>query len=431
MAQTFLQGVLQGAGQLQQLKQQKENAELKKQQLQSMTEAGDLLKQYQQSVQSGAPNQELLVQATLKSPDLANQVLGAMGVTDKIQLDQAAADSAELWQLKDNPQAFMGKLAQRANSILERGGNPQDTIELATLYQQDPQAALMQLKSGAAALEAKGYKTGVFDGVTGQKSTSQMELEEYKRLLKEDPELAKQYGMKTGFLQTGREESKTAQEKNLDKYNQLLAEGKDEQAKMFGRQSGLLSKEGMELSGHMQKRLSDASDSAVNAERLESKYNVLANDFDALEVGGGLESQWSEYYKDITGQQDAISELRREYNKVRGQEVVNNLPPGAASDTDIALALSGFPTDRASGQQVASFLRGLAKIKSFEKQFNEFKANYISENGSERGMLKVWKENQPEFTPRTAEDRKAAFIGKEQSQKAQPRMIGRFEIIEE
>ena len=89
-----------------------------------------------------------------------------------------------------------------------------------------------------------------------------------------------------------------------------------------------------------------------------------------------------------------MSNLRKEYFKVRASEVIKNLPPGAASDADIAMAKEGFPSDKANGKQVASFLRGVAKLKGLERKLNEFKANYISENGSERGMLQAWKESQ-------------------------------------
>ena len=56
-----------------------------------------------------------------------------------------------------------------------------------------------------------------------------------------------------------------------------------------------------------------------------------------------------------------------------------------------ALALSGFPTDNYNASQLASFMRGLSKIEGLRAEFSEFKANYISENKSESGLLKSWK----------------------------------------
>jgi len=68
------------------------------------------------------------------------------------------------------------------------------------------------------------------------------------------------------------------------------------------------------------------------------------------------------------------------------------------------LALSGFPSENANKQQISGFLRGLAKIEKVNAEFNNYKAEYLSENGTERGMLKSWKERgaQPEQSPGAA-----------------------------
>ena len=54
--------------------------------------------------------------------------------------------------------------------------------------------------------------------------------------------------------------------------------------------------------------------------------------------------------------------------------------------------MGGFPTDNASKEQLSGFLRGLSKIQQYNADFNNFKAEYISDTGNERGMLKAWKE---------------------------------------
>ena len=120
------------------------------------------------------------------------------------------------------------------------------------------------------------------------------------------------------------------------------------------------------------------------------KYEDLASQFDQGIEGGVISGSWGEYVADLTGNQDWKTELRKDFAQVRASEAVRNLPPGAASDADIALALKPFPSDNASGAQVASFLRGLSKLSAYNEQYNTFKADYISEKGSERGMLEAW-----------------------------------------
>lgn len=116
----------------------------------------------QQYYQSGGTDNDALISGVMKSPDLAKNVLSGIGITEKRQEEQAAADIARLWQVRQQPEAFRGALAERVNAIMARGGNPSDTIDVGMLYEKDPQAAEQQLRGVAAALEAKGYKTGVF-----------------------------------------------------------------------------------------------------------------------------------------------------------------------------------------------------------------------------------------------------------------------------
>lgn len=118
-------------------------------------------------------NPESLVNATLKSPQLAGQVLQSIGIVDEQQKQAGAADIAMLWQARGNPEAFRGAMAKRVDGILQRQGNPSDSISLGMLYEQDPAKAEQMLKVAAAGLEAQGYKTGVFSDSQDQMSAYQ------------------------------------------------------------------------------------------------------------------------------------------------------------------------------------------------------------------------------------------------------------------
>jgi hypothetical protein len=219
------------------------------------------------------------------------------------------------------------------------------------------------------------------------------EFEYYQNLQKTNPSEAVKFAKSRGYVDTPKEENRTEADRNLARYQALQKEN-PELAKAFGQSVGLVSKEGKELSAQTQKRLSEFTDASIQNSMLEQKYSTLANDFEKADLSGGIQTTWSQWAREQTGNQDEITELRKEFFKIRGSEVVNNLPPGAASDADIAMALSGFPSDKASGKQISSFLRGLAKLKAKEKELNEFKANYVSEKGTERGMLQEWKAKQ-------------------------------------
>ena len=199
-------------------------------------------------------------------------------------------------------------------------------------------------------------------------------------LIKRDPSL------------TGRK--LTATEKDWKRY-QELKKTDPEGAKQYGIATGFLSKEGKELSVHLQKRLSAANDAAREARSNVVEFRSLADQFDKSGITGGMFSKWAESLKSFTGNQDAKTALRERFFAVRGSEVMDSLPPGAASDIDVKNAMKGFPDDTANGKTIASFLRGLAKMEEASDRYNTFVAEYISDpnNRGERGLLKAWRES--------------------------------------
>ena len=206
-----------------------------------------------------------------------------------------------------------------------------------------------------------------------------------------DPQAFKSY-----MSATGQGDSSTTDIDNWKQYQQLKRTS-PEDAKQFGQQAGFVTPEGKELSVHLQKRLSSAADDASKSDLNIGKYKTLISDIEGANIKGGvIEGSWKEYFKDVTGNQDFTTDLRRQYAAIRGSQLVDNLPPGAASDKDIELALAGFPTDNATGEQLTSFLNGLIKLEGHKRDLNEFKANYISEKGTEKGMLKEWRKMQKE-----------------------------------
>lgn len=124
-----------------------------------MSEASNALRDYYKT-----GNQESLINATMKSPQLAQQVLQSVGIDNKQKQQRAAQDVAELWQLSDNPDAFKQRALKRVESIMQSGGNPSDTIALLQAYDKDPQQAKQMLRSIGAGLEATGFSTGIFSG---------------------------------------------------------------------------------------------------------------------------------------------------------------------------------------------------------------------------------------------------------------------------
>lgn len=162
MADPFSGGIMpqiiQNRQGLQQLETQRMAMDNVQRQQQMQDEGTALLEQYQASLQSGKPDNNLLYGAVLKSPTAAQNVLNAVGIVDKQQKQQAAGDVVTLINAASNPQAFYKATAQRIAAIKARGGDPTDTIEMAKRYQSgDVEGVKNDLMIAGAALANEGF----------------------------------------------------------------------------------------------------------------------------------------------------------------------------------------------------------------------------------------------------------------------------------
>jgi hypothetical protein len=165
-------------------------------------------------------------------------------------------------------------------------------------------------------------------------------------------------------------------------YNKLPP---DEQEEM------LLTMRGPEKpSSTLEKRLFEVNDSAFKASANVSRYNNVAEQMVAVDPASGVVAEWTEKYKQLTGQEDAVTELRKDWNNLRVSAAVQNLPPGVASDKDIELVMSAFLPEFANPETVASFMRGLSKLEGIKAEYHEFESDYLSRNGTGVGLNKAW-----------------------------------------
>lgn len=343
----------------------------------------------QQAYQSGDP--EAMAQASLQFPEIGENLRKTIGLDNERKNKEASEFARRL--LTASPDQRASIYEERINSLQEQGRDPSHTIQSYKDYQRNPNGELQALETVWAGTDPKGYSV-----IAEQHKAAQRAALEQQKMDREDQrfERAEAGRNQRAAFRASREGGGagklTANRQDFEYYQNLKATD-PVAATEFGRQAGFVSKEGKELSPQVQKRLSSATDDAIAAENNTAKFTSLANEIENSDLRGGiLGGTMSEKLKEITGEQDAVSNLRREYNAIKASQVVSNLPPGAASDKDIELAMGGFPTERANKQQISGFLRGLAKLQKANAEMQNFKADYISANGTERGMLQAWKQ---------------------------------------
>jgi hypothetical protein len=131
------------------------------------------------------------------------------------------------------------------------------------------------------------------------------------------------------------------------------------------------------------------NDLTTEANKLQAqalKAEELAAGLEQYNPVGGLQGSLIEYTKKISGQQDAISALRTEAERLTMGAAVAALPKGPASDRDIALVLRGVPPANAKAEYLAQYARGVAKMQKAEAEYKREQLNWLSKNRSYRGF---------------------------------------------
>lgn len=139
-------------------------------------------------------------------------------------------------------------------------------------------------------------------------------------------------------------------------------------------------KEG-KLEGDSRKLVNDAVQSAIVADQSAGQALNLATRLEQAGGGYGRFSGASDWIKNATGNQNAMTEMRREYTRLRNTSAIKYLPAGPASDKDVAMAMEGFPPPNADSATLASFLKGVAKLQQYEAANQNAQAEWVNAVG--------------------------------------------------
>lgn len=147
---------------------------------------------------------------------------------------------------------------------------------------------------------------------------------------------------------------------------------------------------GTKLSAGQQKKVMQLTDEAFEFSDSSNQLLSLAGKYEKIDPASGIAASVNEGLKSLLGTEDAVTELRAKFNNIRANVTMQNLPPGAASDKDVELVLSGFLSANANPETVGSFLRGLAKISKFKAERSNYVGNFIEQNKTSAGAYEEW-----------------------------------------
>jgi hypothetical protein len=139
------------------------------------------------------------------------------------------------------------------------------------------------------------------------------------------------------------------------------------------------------------KRIADAENAAGTFGNASRSATAQALRYETEKPTGGFRGTAYEGFKNFFGTQDDISAMRTAFTEVVNTNIINSLPPGVASDKDIAMAMSGFPNKDWSHTQIAQWLRGRAKLTAFAAEKEKLKSKYLNDNkGNLSGFTDMW-----------------------------------------
>lgn len=143
-------------------------------------------------------------------------------------------------------------------------------------------------------------------------------------------------------------------------------------------------KQAVSLSPGMEKLQAETVGNSLVAKTASDRAEGLAQALKAESTAvGGKPLRWlAENAKRVTGAEDAYTALRQDYVRIRNQGLLSDLPPGPASDKDIGLMKSGFPSEDQTPEYIANWLESYAKVQKAIAQKEEAKADWISAVGS-------------------------------------------------
>jgi hypothetical protein len=142
------------------------------------------------------------------------------------------------------------------------------------------------------------------------------------------------------------------------------------------------------ISSVMEQQLVDAQTATLDAKFRATQADELSRQYVSLDPVSGQIAKVAEGIKDFFGVENNVSVMRKNTTKLINEGIIQALPKGPASDTDVALVARGFPESTANPEYLARWLDAYSRVQQSLVMYNQMKANYISSNRTSAGFLK-------------------------------------------
>ncbi|WP_223202047.1 phage DNA ejection protein [Salmonella enterica] len=340
------------------------------QQNEAAQKLSDFQKAFGQAYAAG--DRDALRQLAATNPDQIETIRQGMGFVDADR-NQAMGDMSARLNIAaaQGPEAVMRELATHQNTLQQIGVSPEQAWQT---YQQSPEG-FTQLTDliGMHAVGPEKY-FDIQDKLTGRE-IDRGRLAETIRSNKAGEGLQAR-GQNLSYQSAMTGHGLAAERLALDKqkfgFEVQQAQKKAEE----------LINAAPKLSVNMEKAIEKSAGDAAASRNAADSMTTLADTLEKEKPTPGLFGNAENMFSKLTGQDNYLRDMRIRFNQLANAQATKLLPPGPASDKDIEFARKGIPSETDNPMVMARWLRGMAKMESNNANFNEFRSEWMSANGS-------------------------------------------------
>lgn len=312
------------------------------------------------------PTAQDFAQISIKYPQMAEHFKNTWSMLNADQQQAKLGQASQVYAaLNANQPELAKQILQKQSEAAKNSGNKQEydsAQALSKIIELNPKSALTSTAIMLSSVLGPEKFIATAAPLAKMPSEIGKTVSETGKNVAEIGNISSQINERSGRLGLDRDKLKTETELKLYELN----------AKM---------NPALNMDDGAKKIINESAVASVAANQSANQMLDLAGRIDKQGGGFGVAATASEFIKQATGNQDAMTQMRQEYTRLKNNQALKMLPPGPASDKDIQMAMKGFPPDTADSATMSSFLRGMAKLRNLESVTENAKSEWVNAVG--------------------------------------------------
>lgn len=316
-----------------------------------------------------------------KHPGSAKPFETSWNIRSKGQNDQIFSTGIQALNALDSnrPEVALKLFDDQISAIENAGEDSKDFKSIRDSIERNPTGA-----KGVIGLALASYKPEEFSKIAQTRREEAKAPYELGKLQAESgiKQVEARYAPEREFLESskGRAELRNIDSQIQDRSKRLFLD-KDRLQSDVELKLNELGQKATTLDDSAKKIVNEAAISSVVADQAAGSMLDLAGRIEKEGGGYGALTNATEWLKNATGNQNALTDMRKEYIRLRNTQAIKMLPPGVATDRDMVTAMEGFPSPSADAGTLSSFLRGMAKMNQIAAVGENAKSEWVNSVG--------------------------------------------------